>query len=94
MLSTIATQLVGQLISTNIFLSTLAFVAQAEQAQAPAMAPVIETVQGEQFTDENRWLESLETDSPAVGAGTTLHLNRTRPALAALPYRPSYPPPR
>ena len=87
MLSTIATQLVGQLISANIFLSTLAFVAPPQQAQAPAMAPVVETVQGEQFTDENRWLESLENDSPAVRDWTTLQLDRTRAALDALPCR-------
>ena len=87
MLSTIATQLVGQLISTTIFLGTLAFAPPTEQAPAPVMAPVVETVQGEQFTDENRWLESLEKDSPAVRDWTTLQIDRTRAALDALPCR-------
>jgi len=62
MLSTIATHLVGQLISTTIFLGTLAFAPPTEQAPTSVMAPVVETVQGEQFTDENRWLESLVKD--------------------------------
>ncbi len=51
------------------------------------MAPVVETVQGETFTDENRWLEALEKDSPAVRDWTTMQIDRTRAALDALPCR-------
>jgi len=56
-------------------------------AAATRPAPVTETLHGETFTDENRWLESLEKDSPAVAEWTTTQLDRTHAALDALPCR-------
>jgi prolyl oligopeptidase len=55
-------------------------------AAAP-LAPVTETIHGETFVDENRWLETLEAESPAVRDWTTMQLDRTRAALDALPCR-------
>jgi hypothetical protein len=48
-------------------------------AAAP-LAPVTETIHGETFVDENRWLETLEVESPAVRDWTTTQLDRTRAA--------------
>ena len=52
-------------------------------------APVEETIHGERFVDEYRWLEELEADSPEVEAWTTSQNNHTREVLDALPCRSS-----
>jgi len=67
----------------NLILLVLALVPPPD-AQ---LAPVSETLQGENFVDENRWLEALEKDSPAVRDWTTMQIDRTRTALDALPCR-------
>ncbi len=50
-------------------------------------APVVETVHGVTITDEYRWLEALEKDSPEVAAWTTTQIDATRATLNALPCR-------
>ncbi len=52
-----------------------------------SLAPVTEILHGETFVDENRWLEGLESESPAVRDWTSLQLERTRAALDVLPCR-------
>ena len=52
-------------------------------------APVTDTLHGRTFTDEWRWLESLEADAPAVAEWTTAQIDRTRATLDALPCRAS-----
>lgn len=47
--------------------------------------PVSDLVQGETITDEYRWLELLEKDSPDVQAWTTIQNARTKSLLNALP---------
>ena len=47
--------------------------------------PVSDLVQGETITDEYRWLEMLEKDSPEVLAWTTAQNDRTQSILNALP---------
>ena len=50
-------------------------------------APVTDTLHGRSFSDEWRWLETLEKDSPAVATWTTGQIDRTRSTLDALPCR-------
>ncbi len=50
-------------------------------------APVTDALHGRSFTDEWRWLESLEKDSPEVAAWTTTQIDRTRSTLESLPCR-------
>jgi len=52
-------------------------------------APATDTLHGRTFTDEWRWLESLEADAPAVAEWTTTQIDRTRSTLDALPCRAS-----
>ena len=52
-----------------------------------ATVPVEETIQGERFVDEYRWLEQLESESPEVEAWTTEQNAHTRSVLDALPCR-------
>ncbi|MBU3729565.1 MAG: S9 family peptidase [Phycisphaerales bacterium] len=49
--------------------------------------PVQQSFHGEQVTDEYRWLEALERDSPEVSAWTTAQNDRTRAVLDGLPCR-------
>lgn len=49
--------------------------------------PVSETLHGEVFVDEYRWLEPLESESPEVGAWTDLQNQHTREVLESLPCR-------
>lgn len=49
--------------------------------------PVTETMHGETFVDEYRWLESLEKDSAEVQAWTTQQNDHTRQVLDTLPCR-------
>ena len=49
--------------------------------------PVSETLHGEVFVDEYRWLEALESDSPEVAEWTDLQNAHTRDVLEALPCR-------
>lgn len=49
--------------------------------------PVTETIHGEDFTDEYRWLEALESESAEVEAWTTEQNNYTRSVLEDLPCR-------
>ncbi|MCE9620675.1 MAG: prolyl oligopeptidase family serine peptidase [Planctomycetes bacterium] len=84
--NTVSLLLAGAL-SGSLLTAAFAFVPPPEQTKGTAMAPVVETVQGETFTDEYRWLESLEKDSPAVRDWTTMQIDRTRAALDALPCR-------
>jgi prolyl oligopeptidase len=58
-------------------------------AAASDTAPVTDTLHGRTFTDEWRWLESLEADAPAVAEWTTTQIDRTRSTLDALPCRAS-----
>ena len=51
--------------------------------------PVTDTLHGESFTDEYRWLEALEAQSSDVAAWTTLQNDHTRRVLDALPCRGS-----
>ena len=74
------------LAAMNLPLLPLLLALAGTDANAP-LAPVTETMHGETFTDENRWLESLEKDSPAVRDWTTMQLERTHAALDALPCR-------
>jgi prolyl oligopeptidase len=55
----------------------------------PDTVPVTDTLHGRTFTDEWRWLESLEADAPAVAEWTTAQIDRTRSTLDALPCRAS-----
>ena len=89
MKSTAHLLLLGPALFGGFLTSALALVPPPERPAAGSMAPVVETVQGEQFTDEFRWLESLEKDSPAVRDWTTMQIDRTRAALDALPCRAS-----
>ena len=49
--------------------------------------PVQQSFHGEQVTDEFRWLEALERESPEVSAWTTAQNDRTRAVLDGLPCR-------
>jgi prolyl oligopeptidase len=63
--------------------------AAADGAGYPATRaePVQQSFHGEQVTDEYRWLEALERDSPEVAAWTTAQNDRTRSVLDGLPCR-------
>jgi prolyl oligopeptidase len=65
----------------TLLIATLAFAADT------APAPVTDTLHGRSITDEWRWLESLEKDSPAVTEWTTTQIDRTRSTLESLPCR-------
>jgi prolyl oligopeptidase len=49
--------------------------------------PVRDVMHGEEFIDNYRWLEALESDSPAVADWTTLQNEYTRSVLDAIPGR-------
>jgi prolyl oligopeptidase len=68
-------------------LLTVAFwIAPAPPPPTPTI-PVEETIQGERFVDEYRWLEKLESESPEVEDWTTSQNAHTRQVLEALPCR-------
>jgi prolyl oligopeptidase len=54
---------------------------------ATKKTPVVDTVHGVEITDEYRWLEPLEKDSPEVEAWTTTQNNYTKEVLGSLPCR-------
>ena len=54
---------------------------------ATRQEPVSETLHGEVFVDEYRWLEALESDSPDVAAWTDEQNAYTRSVLEGLPCR-------
>ncbi|NBX25076.1 MAG: S9 family peptidase [Planctomycetes bacterium] len=62
-------------------------VAALALAADTAPAPVTDTLHGRTITDEWRWLEGLEKDSPAVAQWTTSQIDRTRSTLESLPCR-------
>ena len=49
--------------------------------------PVEETIQGETFVDDYRWLESLESEDPEVRSWTDAQNAYTEEVLHALPCR-------
>jgi prolyl oligopeptidase len=49
--------------------------------------PVTDTLHGRTFTDEWRWLETLEKNSTAVTEWTSTQIDRTRSSLDSLPCR-------
>ena len=66
---------------STISISTFClFIAIDSFATPPATRsePVSDLVQGETITDEYRWLEMLEKDSPEVLAWTTAQNDRTQ----------------
>lgn len=68
-------------------LVTVAFwIAPAPPPPTPTI-PVEETIQGQSFVDEYRWLEKLESESPEVEDWTTEQNAHTRQVLEALPCR-------
>lgn len=54
---------------------------------ATRQEPVSETLHGQVFVDEYRWLEALESDSPDVAAWTDQQNAHTRTVLEGLPCR-------
>ena len=54
---------------------------------ATRQEPVSETLHGEVFVDEYRWLEALESDSPEVAAWTDQQNAHTRSVFEGLPCR-------
>lgn len=71
----------------TLIFSTLALVVWLTPPPPTAEVPVTDTIQGEEFVDEYRWLEDLEADSPEVEAWTTAQNEHTRSVLDALPCR-------
>ena len=75
--------------------ATLAVLASTSLAVPPAgppateRRPVEETIQGETFVDDYRWLEALETEDPEVRSWTDAQNAYTEGVLHALPCRPA-----
>lgn len=74
----------------TLLLACLALVAADTPITPPPPArvePVTDTFHGQQVTDDYRWLEALEKDSPDVAAWTTQQNEYTRARLDALACR-------
>ena len=67
--------------------SALLAVCSAHAIPPTKEVPVVETLHGVEITDEFRWLEALEKDSPEVAAWTTTQNDATRATLEALSCR-------
>ncbi len=70
---------------TSLILCVVATCTAHATPPATQMNPVTDVVHGEKITDEYRWLEALESESPEVREWTTLQNDRTQALLDALP---------